>query len=154
MPPDLTMDAVLFVMLVCAGLLLISSIAGILAFYLGLLPVLILGLGLGLPLYGLLCLLCAVSRTTWDGRRLVTIVVELTQCAVPLYLGGALIAHQVPSAFTLHANAAAQSFGAMPIVQLCLGCSCLLGCAATGIGGVVAGNAFVEGLVRHLVTEG
>jgi hypothetical protein len=121
MPLDLHTHAVLYVVLVGSGLLLISTMAGILAFYLGLIPILILGIGIGLPLYGLIRLLQWVSGKPRDARRPVAIVVGLTQCAVALYLGGVLIAHQVPSAFSPHAHAAAD-----PLVR-CPSSNCVWG---------------------------
>jgi len=153
MPLDLNVDAALYVMLIVLGLLLISSMAGVLSFYLGLIPVLLIGIGVGLPLYGLLRLLQVVFRKTRDCRRPVDIVVGLTQCALSMYLGRALIAHQWPSAFSPDAYEAARSFAEMPIVQLCLGCGCLMGYAATGIGVVVSGRAFAARLVHHLLAD-
>jgi len=153
MPLDLNADTVLYVILLGVALLLASSLTGLLAFYLGLVPVSLIGIGVGLPLYGLLRGLHAVCRTPRECWRPVEIVVGLLQCAVALYLGRALLAHQWSRALSPHAHAAARSLAEMPIVQLCLGCSCLLGCAATGMGVVVSGRAFVARLVRHLLTE-
>jgi hypothetical protein len=153
MPLEVNVDAALYVTLVFVALVLLTSLAGILSFYLGLIPVSILRIGVGLPLHGLCRLLQVLCRSTRDCRRLVDIVVGLTQCAVSLYLGRALIAHQLPKVLSPQAHAAASTLVAMPIVQLCLGCGCLIGVAATGIGVVVSGRAFVACLARHLVAE-
>jgi hypothetical protein len=153
MPLDVNVDAALYIILAFVVLLLISSLAGLLSFYLGLIPVSILGLCVGLPLYGLLRCLHVVCRTTRDCRRPVDIVVGLIQCALAMYLGRSLIVQQLPRVLSPHAHEAARSLAEMPIVQLCLGCGCLIGCAATGIGVVVSGRAFVARLVRHLLTE-
>jgi hypothetical protein len=153
MPLDVHVDAALYVTLVFVALVLLSSLAGILSFYLGLIPVSILRIGVGLPLYGLFRLLQVMCRSTRDCRRPVDIIVGLTQCALSLSLGGTLIAHQLPRALSPHAHEAASTFAEMPIVQLCLGCGCLIGVAATGIGVVVSGRAFVARLARHLLAE-
>jgi hypothetical protein len=153
MPLDVHVDAALYVILVFVVLFLLSSLAGLLSFYLGLIPVSIIGLCIGLPLYGLLRLIQVGFRKTRDCRRPVDIAVGLTQCALAMYLGWALIAQELPRALKPHANEAARALAEMPIVQLCLGCGCLIGCAATGIGVVVSGRAFVARLTRHLLTE-
>jgi hypothetical protein len=151
---DGSIDAVLYGILVAGALLLLSSLAGLLAFYLGLIPVLLLEIGVGLPLNGLGRLLQVVRKQTWDARRAIDTVAGLLQCAGAVYCGRALLLHQGPHALSLHAHVIARTLGEMPLVQLCLGCSGLLGCAATGLGVVVSGRAFVARLVRHLLAEG
>jgi hypothetical protein len=59
--------------------------------------------------------------------------VGLLQCAGAVYVGRALLLHQGPHALSPHAHMMARSLVEMPLVQLCLGCSGLLVCAATGI---------------------
>jgi hypothetical protein len=154
MPLAFSIDTVLYGILIGGTLLLLSLLVGLLAFYLGLLPVFLLEIGIGLPLAGLVRLLQVVVRRPWDGRRAIDTVVGLLQCAGAVYCGRVLLLHQGPHALSLQAHVMARSLAEMPLVQLCLGCSGLIGCAVTGLGVVVAGRAFVARLVHHLIAEG